>query len=1511
MRIPPPQVRLSFRQRQSYGFVLPIALLLGFVLICVVANLPAGAQGQDPPINTSTTPPRDKKPDFVPGELLVRFRPNTAGAQVKGRMSMNVAMAGERSVRVEVNHFLASELVEGLMLARVPAEDTLAAIKALRARPDVLYAEPNYIRYFDVAPNDTRYSNQWALQAPSAGGINAESAWNTTTGSQTVVVGVIDSGIDIGHGDLKDNIFVNPGEIPNNSIDDDGNGFVDDVNGWDFINNDRTVFDNANDDSHGTHVAGTIGARGNNALGIAGVSWNVQLMSLKAIGSSGGTDTSILNAYTYAKLMRQRGVNLRVLNNSYGSQRFSQSMLDAIRELSDLGVLFVAAAGNETANNDVVAHFPASFDAPNIISVAASNNGFFASAFSNRGQQSVHLAAPGQAILSTTPRGYTGDGIVPSFTDPDGSTYSLFNGTSMASPHVAGVAALACAANPGISVQKLKAAVLNVDESGQYTNLVITGGHLNAAKAVQAAIENDVNAPAAPGNFRINSQNGRRVELAWTEAGDDGTSGRAALDEIRFTDSSSSEQFPVSAVRAVDSGTQRTIFVSIPWRHSAGQLSLRTIDNAGNSSTATVNVSVNPDVADPYTVSVGPATPLTALNSGTAVGPRGDDLTSAGQVSLPFPIPFFGFTTTEVIPSSNGALYIPIPPEFSVPRPNIGADDLAVATETNLENMAMVAGMWADLRTDVNPTDNVYMVRPDLDRVIFRWQAVRFGTNTPVNFEIELRRDGTILTRYGNGNQNLLPVVVGISGGDPDAYLVDSHSSNFAPLSLGNAQTVTFALRNPPPPPIADLAVTMTAAPNPVLSGQNVTYNVRVTNLGPSVAENLVMNNVLPAGTTFVSCTTSHFVFGTCTGPAVGSTGTVTGRIDSLQPAPFDSGINFTIVAKVTAAPGSSIQNTASASSFRGDPVPSNNTVSVTSAVVAETFFTGARAIAAGSSHTTSVRNDGTVWVWGAGSVGQLGNGNSGIDVRAMTPVQVSGLEGVDAVADSNGFVYALKSDGTVWGWGLNNNGQLGDGTTTDRSRPVQTVGLTNVKAIDGGDFYGAGVKTDGSVWLWGASNGLISNNFGINTTPVQLNGISNVATLAAGANHLLMLKTDKTVWALGSNSRGELGDGTTTARHSPVQVPGLANVARIAAGAELSVALKEDGTVWAWGNNRSGQLGPGGGPLDFDPNPNPVQVTGLPAVITYISAGPDFILAVANDGTVWSWGNNGNSQLGQGNQVVDNPVPKQIPNFGNVVVVAAGNNHSVALKSDGSVWCWGANSQGEVGDGSTTLRFAPNQVSGLETVSSPSLNPPGGRYTHALDVVITCATPGATIHYTLNGNEPTEADPMIASGGSVRITAFTFLRARAWKPGLVPSSPSFAQYDIDVLPPQLLLEENGPVANQTAAWDSVTLLRDPFPIVNVDNHLRNAVDPNTRVALLAANFELFQGETAAAVTVNLQDTIGIGHAVPAEDVRAVPNTSFKQIIFRLPNNLPAGTVIVSIRVHDLTSNVGTIRIKP
>jgi alpha-tubulin suppressor-like RCC1 family protein len=278
--------------------------------------------------------------------------------------------------------------------------------------------------------------------------------------------------------------------------------------------------------------------------------------------------------------------------------------------------------------------------------------------------------------------------------------------------------------------------------------------------------------------------------------------------------------------------------------------------------------------------------------------------------------------------------------------------------------------------------------------------------------------------------------------------------------------------------------------------------------------------------------------------------------------------------------------------------------------------------------HTVYLKNDGTVWTWGNNSSGQLGIGST---TQSNTPVQVSGLSNIIAVAAGASHTVILKNDGTVWAWGNNSNGQLGNGSTTQSSTPVQVSGLSSVLAVEAGDSHTVILKSDGTVWTWGNnSNGQLGNSSTIQSnTPLQVSGLSNVIAVASGASHTIVLKSDGTVWAWGNNSSGQLGIGSTTQSSTPVQVGSLTNVIAVTAGDTHSVILKNDGanvSVWAWGSNSSGQLGNGG----TTQSNAPLQVSGLSSV-TSISAGASHTVILKNDGTVWAWGSNSSGQLGNG----------------------------------------------------------------------------------------------------------------------------------------------------------------------------------------------------------------------------------------------------------------------------------------
>ncbi|MDR2018959.1 MAG: hypothetical protein LBQ00_08895 [Syntrophobacterales bacterium] len=369
--------------------------------------------------------------------------------------------------------------------------------------------------------------------------------------------------------------------------------------------------------------------------------------------------------------------------------------------------------------------------------------------------------------------------------------------------------------------------------------------------------------------------------------------------------------------------------------------------------------------------------------------------------------------------------------------------------------------------------------------------------------------------------------------------------------------------------------------------------------------------------------------------------------------------------------------------------------------------FTTAPMVAGGYAHSLALKDDGTVWGWGTNNVGQLGDGKSGPDAFGPAIVQVKGeggkgnLTNVTAIAAGGFHSLAIKDDGTVFAWGGNSVGSLGDGTTTDRNTPVKVVGLTDVKAIAAGYSHSLAVKNDGSVWAWGYNNYCQLGNGATDNspTPVKVKGeggvgnLTDVKAIAAGTVYSLALKRDGTVWAWGNNDNGQLGDGTYTSRNTPVKVLGnLTGVAAIAAGGYHSLALKkEDGTVWAWGWNGNGQLGDG----TNDNSPAPAQVKGEDGVgnltdVKAIAAGGHHCFAVKNDGTVLAWGGNFFGQVGDGTdgstastknvpvKVVDED---GVGNLTDVAALAGGFYHSLAVKNDGSVWAWGSGYAGELGN--------------------------------------------------------------------------------------------------------------------------------------------------------------------------------------------------------------------------------------
>jgi len=454
---------------------LKVALaLISLLAVLLVTQRPASTQEQSQDLTARDTMQIEMMDgvEVVAREAIVRF--NTPRLELQRHLNHAISMvnaSGHRAIGpagLDIFHFRSKDM------------DTRALVDLLSRLPGVMYAQPNYVVRTQLTPNDTRFGEMWGLnntgqvvggQTGIAGAdISAVSAWDVSTGSSSTVVGVIDTGVDYNHPDLAANIWSAPAAfsvtVGGQTINCPAGS-----HGFNAINNTCNPLD---DNNHGTHTSGTIGATGNNGSGVVGVNWNTRIMGLKFLSASGSGNTAdaieCIDFAIQAKARFGAQANVRILSNSWGGGGFSQALLDAINRANSNNMLFVAAAGNNNSNNDTTAFFPANYDAPNVVSVAATDNRDAKSSFSNFGATTVDLGAPGTNILSTVRNG----------------GFSVFSGTSMATPHVSGAAALVLS-RCNLTTAELKSNLLNnVDPVSSLSGRTVTGGRLNVDKAIRA-----------------------------------------------------------------------------------------------------------------------------------------------------------------------------------------------------------------------------------------------------------------------------------------------------------------------------------------------------------------------------------------------------------------------------------------------------------------------------------------------------------------------------------------------------------------------------------------------------------------------------------------------------------------------------------------------------------------------------------------------------------------------------------------------------------------------------------------------------------------------------------------------------------------------------------------------------------------------------------------------------------------------------------------------------------------
>jgi subtilisin family serine protease len=494
-----------------------IGSLTAYTTLAGVVTLAAGPGGATAPHRTAapatrsvpavaTAPPSVPLPPYAPhapDHVLVKFRAATL-------------LSKRAAIRTEMRAVPRPPFRSGAEEWRLGEGTTVEqALDRLRADPNVEYAEPDYVVHADRIPDDPRLAEQWVVRNTGQTGgtpgddLDTLRAWNVTTGSRDVIVAVIDSGIDASHPDLRDNLYVNPGEIPGNGIDDDGNGLVDDVSGWDFANADNDPFD---DLFHGTHVSGIIGAVGDNGLGVAGMAWHVRILPCKFLNSDGlGLSSNAIRAIDYATLM-----GARVLNNSWGGGALSVAMKDTIDAAGSGGVVFVVSAGNDGEDFAVRPQYPAAYTLPNVVAVAATDENDGLAAFSNFGAATVLLGAPGVHILSTLP----------------GGQYGKLSGTSMSAPIVSGALALLLSAEPDLDLAAIRARLTAaVKPVPALEGKTITGGRLDVFRLLAHP---DATPPDPVGALHVTDVGSSTVTLSFTATGDDGAQGRASTYDVRL-----------------------------------------------------------------------------------------------------------------------------------------------------------------------------------------------------------------------------------------------------------------------------------------------------------------------------------------------------------------------------------------------------------------------------------------------------------------------------------------------------------------------------------------------------------------------------------------------------------------------------------------------------------------------------------------------------------------------------------------------------------------------------------------------------------------------------------------------------------------------------------------------------------------------------------------------------------------------------------------------------------------
>ncbi len=1270
--------------------------------------------------------------DHAPGVVLVGFRPGTpAAAKALARRAVHAADASPISP-------LARD-IEKLQLP--PGRSVEAAVTALGRNPNVRFAEPDYRVAADAISDDTLLTDGtlWGMLSGTGTpsnqyGSGARTAWAAGfTGSRDVVVGIIDEGIQVDHRDLSANIWTNPWEIAGNGRDDDGNGYVDDIHGWDFKNDDATVYDGPSTDSHGTHVAGTIGGVGGNGTGVAGVNWAVTMISAKFLEGSGNTSDAVAALDYLTDLKVRHGLKIVATNNSWGGGEPSQALTDAINRAGDRGMLFVAAAGNAGADSDATPIYPAAsgcttrFDtgAPRgwdcIVSVAAIGSTGDLARFSNYGLTSVDLGAPGVGIASTYP--------------PD--AYASLDGTSMAAPHVTGAIALLAACNGALDATALRGGLM----SSAAATTSLAGRTVSGARLDVAAMTSLCDTSGPPSALLVAPSawvtGPSFVVKAWFSRP---VTGLAAAD---FTLAGTASGWSIGGVTGSGMGPYTITVVAAAATDGTLTLTLK----AGSVSDGTLAgppaaVKTPPIRIDrtPPVVGTPVATPASvAVDSATRVTANATDGTSIASAALRV---------------DGGAWQ------------GMGALDGAF-DESSESLAALVGGRVVQVSNASDGTCALLSngtVRCWGDNT---WGQLGPGTTAPrSNVPIEVAGLSGVVS-ISSGYAHVCAVLV---GGSVRCWGFNGYGQ------LGNGTTSFLVERTP---------VTVTGITNAVavsaglysscalladgtvrcwgLNGGQLgdgttadrTTPVRVVGLSSAIAVSAGSNStcaLISDGT--VRCW-GNGLFG------VLGDGSGAGH---LTPAPVSGITTATAIANsVGGHHACAVLATGTVWCWgEGSSGALGNGSNTQAGVPVQALgITTATAVSVGYDFSCALLADQTAWCWGANDWGQLGRAGGGSNV----PVAVAGLDGATSHSANGAHACVVDTAAALRCWGLGFSGQLGDGLNADRPTNATATGLRGPLAT--GDHIVCVRAADAP---GGSSDGTACTSFTVvrDVTPPQgafgrpaspanaltiafaLGFDEPVTGLAAG--DLALVGTSPGCSVASVTGRGAsyavavagCGEGTVGLRlgagtvADPAGNPGpsalvtsaLVTIDRTAPAVAapsllprsssadhavtVTAAIGDPSTVTAADVRIDGgawaPMDPADGSFDGVAE-TATAIVNVVSTATAVAAGGEFSCALLAGGTVRCWGENGLHQLGDGT-TVNRLAPVTSVALEGVVAIAAGGRHACALLAGGTLRCWGANDYGQLGSGWGGSSAEPLAVEGISNAVSIAA---GGMHTCAV----------------------------------------------------------------------------------------------------------------------------------------------------------------------------------------------------